>query len=187
MTVISQNLTLPGNVVTGGTIQASDVATLYSAMNALTIPDNLGVWTQGFADNNVYTCTGGGGSVDFTFASASNKAIVFMAPLSWAGATAGPGLLLRMNGSDVSTQAIAFGNFSSGNALMVGFIGAQSTNVDRAAFIIGMDDRSPGTMRNASATVTLTTSDRSSIGFSGSTSSSAATFTLKSVRFWLEG
>jgi len=188
MPVISQNLSLPGNVVTGGTIQAADVATLYAAMNAFTIPNNLGVWTQGFVDNNAYTATGGGGSVDFSFASASNKAIIFMVPFNYTAATASPGLILRMNGSDASTQALSFSNVSSANGLVVGFIGPQSTDIERAAFMIGMDDRNnSATLRAGAATVTLTTADRTSVGFTASTGSPASTFRFKSVRFWLEG
>ncbi len=188
MPVISQNLSLPGNVVTGGTIQASDVATLYAAMNAFTIPSNLGVWTQGFVDNNVYTATGGGGAVDFSFASAANKAIFFMVPFSYTAATASPGLILRVNGADASTQTMSFANVSSANGLVVGFIGPHSTDVDRAAFMLGMDDRTAAaTLRTAAATVTLTTADRTSVGFTASTGSPASTFKFKSVRFWLEG
>jgi hypothetical protein len=187
MPIVSQGLTLPSNVQTGGTIQASDVATLYQTLNALDIPGTLGVLQQGFVDNNAYTSTGSNGTVDFPFATASNKAIIFLAPFSWTGGTGGNVLLgPRVSGVNASTNSIVVGNVSSGNGLIVGLVAAISTDVDRSGFILCASDRSATTLNSVAFTVTQSTSDRTSIGFI-STSSGAYTIIWRGVRFWTEG
>lgn len=187
MPIVSQGLTLPSNVQTGGTIQASDIATLYQTLNALNIPGTIGVWQQGFVDDNLYTSTGSSGSIDFPFAVASNKAIFFLAPFSWAGGTGNNVLISpRVSGTNASTAAISVGNVSSGNGLAVGFVAPVSTDIDRSGFVLAMSDRSAGTLSAVAFSVTQSTADRTSIGFI-STSTGAYTISWKGVRFWAEG
>ena len=102
MPIISQNLTLPGNVQTGGTIEASDVATLYQTMNAFTIPNSVGVWTQGLVNNDLYQSTAGG-TIDWSFSASASKAVFFMLPVSWSNSTGNPVFLARLNGTNITT------------------------------------------------------------------------------------
>lgn len=189
MPIVSQNLTLPANVQTGGTIQASDVATLYSAMNALNIPGTIGVFQQGFVDDNSYAVAGAA-SQDWSFTTVYNKAVWAMVPFSWTGATQAVILAPRQNGASAvgtSTTTITFSNASSGEGMIVGFIGPRSTSNTAPAFWLGMDNRTLGTLRNAAAsTGGFSTSDMTSLGFSV-TSTGVLTVTFKGVRFWQEG
>jgi hypothetical protein len=188
MTIVSQNLTLPGNVATGGTIQASDVSTLYAALNALNIPGTIGVFQQGFVDDNAYAVTASG-SQDWTFTTAFNKAIFSMVPFSWTGSTQAPVITPRQSGATATTSTanLTFTNASSGEGLIVGMIGPRSTANTAPAFWLAMDDRTPGTLRNLHAsTGGFSTSDMTSLGFTLQ-STGALTVTFKSVRFWQEG
>lgn len=188
MPVVSQNLTLPGNVQTGGTIQASDVSTLYSALNALNIPGSIGVLQQGFVDDNSYAVTGGN-TQDWTFTTVYNRAVLMLVPFSWTGSTAVVGIAPRQSGAaaTTSTAGMLFSNASSGEGLLFGLVGPRSTSNTAPAFWLGMDNRTPGTLRNIHAsTGGFSTSDMTSLGFQV-TSTGVLTVTFKGVRFWQEG
>lgn len=188
MPIVSQNLTLPGNVQTGGTVQASDVSTLYSALNALNIPGTIGVLQQGFVDDNSYAVTGTN-SQDWTFTTVYNKAVLCMVPFSWTGATQAPVISPRQSGATVttSTASLAFTNASSGEGMIFGLVGPRSTSQTAPGFWLAMDNRTPGTLRNLCAsTGGFSTSDMTSLGFTVQ-STGALTVTFKGVRFWQEG
>lgn len=172
---------------TGGTIQASDVSTLYQALNALNIPGTIGVFQQGLVDNNLYTSTSNNGSVDFPFTTAADKAVFFLAPYSFTGGT-GNNVIIgpRVSGVNASTSFLTAGAFSSGNGMIVGFVGPVSTDADRSGFMMTMCDRAPGTLDSVCFTVAQSTSDRTSIGFI-STSTGSWTLRWRGVRFWSEG
>lgn len=186
MPIISQGLTLPGNVQTGGTIQASDVATLYSAMNAFNIPGTIGVFQQALVDNNRYQSTGTG-TIDWSFATAANKSLFFFIPFTWSGSTGINNFQLRINGAAATTSTgLTFSNASSGDGFMVGFIGPRSTDVNRGGFVIGMDSINT-TFKASNISVSMTTSDISSVGFLSGSTAAGATFVYNGVRFWNEG
>lgn len=188
MPVVSQNLTLPANVQTGGTIQASDVSTLYSALNALNIPGTIGVLQQGFVDDNSYAITASA-SQDWSFTTLYNKAVLGMVPFSWTGATQAPVITPRQSGAaaTTSTASLAFTNASSGEGMIFGLVGPRSTANTAPAFWLAMDNRTPGTLRTLHAsTGGFSTSDMTSLGFTLA-STGALTVTFKSVRFWQEG
>jgi hypothetical protein len=186
MPIISQNLTLPGNVQTGGTIQASDVATLYQAMNAFNIPGTIGVWQQGLVDNNRYQSTGTG-TIDWTFTTPANKAIFFMVPFTWSGSTGINVFQLRINGASATTSTgMAFANASSGDGFILGFIGPRSTDTARSGFCVGMDSVNT-TFKPSNISVSMTTADTTSVGFLSGSTAAGATFVYNGVRFWTEG
>lgn len=186
MPVISANLTLPGSVQTGGTVQASDVSTLYSVLNALNIPGTIGVFQQGFVDDNAYTVNVSG-SQDWTFTTVYNKAIFAMVPFSWTGSTAVLAITPRASGAAASTGFMSFTNVSSGEGMIVGLIGPRSTQNTAPGFFLGMDNRTPGTLRNlAASTGGFSTSDLTSLGFQTS-STGGFTLTFRGVRYWQEG
>ena len=188
MPVISANLTLPGNVLTGGTVQAADVSTLYSALNALNIPGTIGVFQQGFVDDNAYALTNATNQ-DWTFTTVYNRAIFAMLPFSWTGATAAPVLSPRASAAfaTTSTASLAFTNVSSGEGMILGLISPRSTSNTAPAFWLAMDNRTPGTLRSlAASTGGFSTSDMTSVGF-GLRSTGALTVTFQGVRMWQEG
>lgn len=186
MPVISQGLTLPGNVQTGGTIQASDVATLYQSLNAFNIPGTIGIWQQGLVDNNRYQSTGTG-TIDWTFTTVANKSIMFFIPFTWSGSTGINCFQLRVNGASVTTSTgLTFANASSGDGMILGFIGPRSTDVNRGGFCVGMDSVNT-TFKAGNISVTMTTADTTSIGFLSGSTAAGATFVYNGVRFWVEG
>ena len=185
MPIISQGLTLPGNVQTGGTIQASDVSTLYQALNALNIPGTIGVWQQGLVDNNRYQSTGTG-TIDWSFASAANKSVMFLIPFSWSGSTGISTFTFRLNGASVTTSTgLSFSNAASAEGVIVGFLGARSTDASSVGFILGMDTVAT-TLRASNISNATSTADTTSIGFLTSTGT-GATFVFNGVRIWTEG
>ena len=185
MPVISQGLTLPGNVVTGGTIQASDVATLYQSLNAFNLPGTVGVWQQGLVDNNRYQSTGTG-TIDWTFTTPANKSLMFLIPLAWTGSTGVSTFTLRINGASATTSTgLSFANASSGEAFIFGLLGANSTDVARLGFVLGMDTVAT-TLKASNVSASTSTGATNSIGFVTSTGS-ATTFVYNGVRFFAEG
>lgn len=182
---ISQGLTLPSNVQTGGTIQASDVATLYQAMNAFVIPGTIGTWQQGLVDNNRYQSTGTG-TIAWGFTTPAAKSIFFWLPFTWSGSTGVSTFTLTLNGlAATSSTGLSYANASSGEGIAVGFIGPRSTDVSRSGMILGMDTVNT-TLKASNISNTTTTGDITSVGFVTSTGS-GTTFVFNGVRFWTEG
>jgi len=185
MPIISQNLTLPANVVTGGTIQASDVSTLYQALNAFNLPGTVGVWQQTVVDNNRYQSTGTG-TIDWAFTNPANKSILFMTPFSWTGSTGASTFTFRINGaSATSSTGLSFFNATSGEGITVGFLGPRSTDVTRGGFVLGMGAQVT-TLLASNISTPQSTSDTTSIGFVTSTGT-GATFVFNGIRIWTEG
>lgn len=187
MTVISQGLTLPGNVVTGGTIQSADVATLYAAMNAFTIPGTIGVWQQGFVDNNKYSVPSGS-VLDWAFASTPQKAMMFQIPFSWTGSTSAQPINIRYNTTAVTTStAFQTTNAASGEGMIMGFMGSRSTDQTKVLMAVLMDNGAPTTWRPVFSTINLSTQDASSLGIAFSTAAASGTAVINGVRIWVEG
>jgi hypothetical protein len=185
MPIVSQGLTLPSNVVTGGTIQASDVATLYQTMNAFNLPGTIGVWQQALVDNNRYQSTGTG-TIDWSFSTPANKSIMFLLPMSWTGSTGVSTFTLRINGAAATTSTgLSFTNASSGEAFIFGLLGPFSTDVNRTGLVVGIDTAAT-TLRTSNVSTCTSTGATTSVGFLTSTGT-GATFVFNSPRFWAEG
>lgn len=188
MPVISQNLPIPAGLADGQVALASQITPLYNIVNAFTIPATIGVFQQGFVDDNRYQSTGGS-SIDWTFTTPFNKSVFFMLPFQWTGSTNAPTFTLRANGASATTSTgLTFTNVSSAEGIIVGFIGPRSTDTTRAGLCIGMDSNVAAGFRAASISGTaMTTGDLTSLGFLTSSAGAAITVTWKSVRFWSEG
>lgn len=185
MTIISQGLTLPANVVTGGTVQAPDVSTLYQALNAFNIPGTIGVWQQALVDNNRYQSTGTG-TIDWNFTNPANKSLMFAIPFQWTGSTGVSTFTFRINGASATTSTgLSFANASSGEGYILGWLGPRSTDVTRAGLMIGVDTTITS-LKAGHISTPQSTSDTTSVGFVTSTGS-ATTFVYNGVRFWAEG
>ena len=100
----SQSLTLPANVVAGGTIQASDVSTLYTALNALSIPDSIASLLQSaYSTDAGQTVTGPATStssvLDLTVSVPANRVLIHVGSFTWATTGALGSLAFRANAS----------------------------------------------------------------------------------------
>lgn len=197
MPQISQGLTVPPNIQSGGTVQAADVGTLYTALNAFNLPGTVGVFQQGFVDNNSYTSTAGS-FVDWTLSTslAANKAVFILAPVSWTGSTAGTNLIVtpRINAASATTSTgLTFAQASSGQALVAAFIGPRSNNVQLGGFYLAIDQSTASSgiaIRSAglsSGGLGTSTAAITSVGFMTSTAGAGNSFVWSSVRVWIEG
>jgi hypothetical protein len=185
MPIISQGLTLPANVVTGGTIQAVDVSTLYQALNAFSIPGTVGVFQQALVDNNRYQSTGTG-TIDWNFTNPANKSIFFWVPFQWTGSTGAVTFTLRINGTSATTSTgLSYANATSGEAVAIGFLAPRSTDVTRGGMVLGMGT-TVTTLLASNISTPQSTADTTSVGFLTSTGT-GATFVFNGVRFWTEG
>lgn len=195
MPTISQGLSVPAGLADGQVALASQITPLYNSLNAFIIPATVGVFQQGFVDNNKYTSTGGS-TIDWSFTNAANKAVIFLAPFAWSGATAATAIQFtpRINAASATTSTgLTFAFASSGQGLIAGFIGPRSTDIQLGGFYIGTE-ASTGVVANTLRVAGLSTgglgtstADVTSLGFLTSTAGAAVTFTFSGVRFWIEG
>jgi hypothetical protein len=170
--------------MTGGTIQAADITTLYNTLNAFVIPDTIGVMQQGLVNDTLYTVATGN-SQDWSVTVTKNKAIFWMFSFSWSGASAAPTFTVRLNASAI-TSAITFaGSVATGNGIFTGWIGGHDTDVPRPAVFKVVESNAPAAQLVIMPNTDLPNASTSSLGIAiGGTGN---TFKLKYLRIWKEG
>lgn len=185
MAVISQGMTLPGNVATAETIQATDVSALYAKMNAFTIPDTIGVWQQGIVDTTLYTVATGVNQ-DWTVTVAKEKAIQLMVSFAWSGAAAAPTLTFRLNAAAVTAAVTFAGATATGNGLLRAWIGGHdTTDVPRPAIWEVIESNATTAQQVIMPNANLPNVDTTSIGVA--IGGAGNTFKFKYLKIWKEG
>jgi hypothetical protein len=182
---ISQNLTVPAGLANGQTADASQVLTLYNAMNAFVIPGTIGVLQEALSDDTLYTqVVASSPTKDFTISTVGKtKTILFTMSFSWAGASAQPSILYRINAATMATAKNTT-NGASGSGVIFLVIGAHDTT-DVARPLWGIQADSGGTITTVTASADLPNADTTSIGVT--VAGTDATFKLKYVRAWYQG
>ena len=162
---ISQSLTIPANVATGGTIQASDITTLYNAMNAFVIPNTALGFLLNLSDNALYSvATGATKDWSLTSTIAQTQSTLFMTSMSWTGG-ANPTFQLRLNATAITGCTITMSGGAAGSGLIFGYIGGHdTTDVPRGVVLLGVDTGST-TLRTAVATADLADASWTQLGY----------------------
>lgn len=185
MPIISQGLTIPAGLANGSVADAGQIIPLYNTMNSFLIPSTIGVFQQGFVDDNLYTVATGANQ-DWNVSAAQAKSIFALFPFSWTGAAAGPTIQFRINTSIVSAAAnFTFTNTASASGLVVLFVGGKDTDVPRPLIGLGMDTGALGTLHTVAANADLPAADTTSIGLT--IGGAGNTFKFKHIRVWIEG
>lgn len=192
---ISQNLTIPANVVTGGTIQASDVSTLYNSLNAFSIPDAIASLLQtSFSTNSPQVATGPATStssvIDNTITVPASKVLIHAGSFTWATTGALGSLAFRANGSTQTGSTSGYlvtpsvSTSASGNGMfLLVHTPHDATYLNPVIAFIAM---STGNTFTVASTSSLPNAAWTSIGLGLGTNSSTGTMTLGYQRVWRE-
>lgn len=198
---INAGLTLPANVVTDGTIQASDVSLLYNTLNALSVPDSIAALFQAGITTSTGTSTPlSTGSVVLTGGTSTTavtqdlgltavpaaKALFFLGSYSWATTGLALQLQFRLNSTGFALPN-AITTSTSGSGLWFIILGPHDGT---AAFpTIGWLTGSTGVVTTFTANVALPNAASTSIGiaalFGTSTNgSTSSTLTWNFADVW---
>ncbi len=189
--IISQGLTLPANVVTGGTIQATDVSTLYATLNALSIPDNVASLVQSVYSTVAGTTVFGGTStaavnIDVALSPSvpNTKTLFAIGSYYWSSTGVAISLQYRVNGTVIaSPQAIT--TQISGSGMFFVIVGPHDVNTPGA--VVGWQTGSTGNTITftASTPLNLTASASTSFGIGAliGTSSNGSTGSAVALQF----
>jgi hypothetical protein len=190
---ISQGLTIPSNVVTGGTIQASDVTTLYNSLNAFNIPDSVAsLFQSAYSTDSSQSATGPatstGSVIDVAITVPANKAMITVGSFTWATTGALGSLAFRQNASTQTGSTSGYmvtanvSTSTSGNGMFF-----QVHSPHDATFtnpVIGWVSMSTGNTFTVASTSALTNSAWTSWGIGMGTNSSTGSLTLGYARVW---
>mgnify|MGYP001618019130 CR=1 FL=1 len=193
MATFSQSLTVPSNVVAGGTIQAGDVTTLYNSLNALTIPDTIAsLLVSAYSTDSAITVNGpstasGASAVSSsTAAFATSKAFIHLGTFSWASTGKAFSLQFRKNGSTTPHVATpTFSTSTAGSGMWVAFYGPHTSTQPYVAGWISGGATSTGLIEFGSTGGFDTNAAWTSLAtvLIGATST-AHTMTINAERIW---
>jgi hypothetical protein len=192
-TTISQNLTIPANVVTGGTVQATDVTTLYNTLNAFSVPDSVvTLLTSLYSTDSAHVLNGpatststSGNYVDNTISSAASKTILHFGTYSWqsTAVTGGFTLTFRKNGAAYATTP-GISASTAGSGMYFVLTGPHDSTIVRPVMgwtAVGTST----TILQFAGNADLTNVNWTSIGVQlGVATSTATAFSLGHVRVW---
>jgi hypothetical protein len=192
---ISQNLPIPPNVVAGGSIQATDVSTIYSSLNSFTIPDVIASLLQSaYSTNSPQTAIGPatttGSVIDVPINVAQNKILLHAGSFTWQTPAGLGSLAFRANASTGSgstsgylvTPVVSASTSGNGMFLLV-HTPHDATYQNAAVAFIAMSTGNTFTVASTSA---LPNAAWTSIGVGLGTNSSTGTMTLGFQRVWRE-
>ena len=112
MPTISQSLSIPAALANGQVADATQVITLYNAMNAFVIPATVGGFQQALATTGTTTILTGASS-DFSLSAAKDKAIIAVMSFNWVGSTSAA-VQFRLNAATITASTVVRKRKSAG-------------------------------------------------------------------------